>query len=151
MLPTDQWLRISATTPVRARVGQETRAAKVIGIARAAESTASRASVTIEVENSDHKWKVGMVALVAFDLDIKPRIVVPASSLAITDQGSFVFLVKDGKAKRQPVNFSVIDNDNVEILQGIESGSQLITEGLNQIGDGLAVKVIEDDVGSTKP
>jgi multidrug efflux pump subunit AcrA (membrane-fusion protein) len=151
MLPTDQWLRVSEGAEARVSVGSETRIGKVTGIARAAESTAARGTVTLEIPNTDHTWKAGMVATVAFDLDVKPRMVVPASSLSITDQGSFVFLVKDGKAERAPVKFSVIDNDRVEILEGVAAGASLVTEGVNQVGDGVAVKVVEDDAGGKAP
>jgi multidrug efflux pump subunit AcrA (membrane-fusion protein) len=148
MLPTGQWLKVSTTTPVRIRVDGEIRSARVIGIARAAEATASRGTVTVEISNSEHKWKAGMVALVAFDVDIKPRIVVPASALAITDQGPFVFVVQDGKASRVAVKFTVIDIDRVEILEGVATGAQLIIEGINQVSDGLAVKIVDDGIGA---
>jgi multidrug efflux pump subunit AcrA (membrane-fusion protein) len=151
MLPTDQWLRVSSETIVNVRVGEQSRPAKVTAIARAAESTASRGTVTLEIDNPDHSWKSGMVALVDFALDVKPRLVVPASALSITDQGPFVYAVKDGKAQRVPVKFTVIDNDSVELTSGIEAGAQLVTEGVNQIGDGSAVKVVDDVVPTGAP
>jgi membrane fusion protein, multidrug efflux system len=98
--------------------------------------------VSIEIDNGDHVWKAGMVANVTFELDMKPRLIVPASALSITDQGPFVFVIKDGKAHRVAVKFAVIDNDTVEILEGLEAGAQIVTEGVNQVGDGVAVKVV---------
>ncbi len=145
-LPTAQWLRIAPTTPVEVRVNQDSRPAKVIGIARAADPNASRGSVTIEINNANHRWKAGMVGLVSFALDVRLRLVLPATSLIITDQGSFVYLVRDGKAVRQPVQYSVIDNDQIEILDGLSDGAQVIIEGANQVADGLTVQVIDEQV-----
>ena len=146
MLPVDQWLRVSEATPVHIRIGDKTRLAKVISIARAAESTASRGSVTVEVLNADHQWKVGMVGMVTFAIDLKPRLVIPASALAMTDQGAFVFVAEAGKAKRVAVKFILIDNDRIEITDGLQAGAQVVTEGVNQIGDGLSITVSTDAV-----
>ncbi|MGE0172128.1 MAG: efflux RND transporter periplasmic adaptor subunit [Oligoflexales bacterium] len=144
-LPAEQWLKVSSDTKVAVSLGADKRNGSVVGITRSAESSSSRGTVSIEVNNSDHSWKAGMVANVRFELDTKPRMVVPASALSITDQGSFVFLIKDDKAHRSPVKFSVIDNDTVEILEGVQPGEKIVTEGVNQVGDGLPVKVIDED------
>ncbi len=143
MLPTTEWLQVTNETPVKVRVAQEVRAGKVTRISRAAEAASGRGAVHIEVENHDHRWKAGMVAGISLDLDTKPRIVIPATALAITDKGAFVFVAQDDKAKRLPVNFVVIDNDQVEIIDGLAEGSQLITEGVSQVGDASPIKIVE--------
>ena len=84
-----------------------------------------------------------MVANVAFDLEPKKRLVIPAVALSITDQGNFVFVVKENKAKRTRVQFNVIDNDRIEILEGLNEQDQVITEGTSQVGDDADVKVME--------
>lgn len=142
-VPTQQWLLVSNQTPVRVRVGSDVRTGKVVGVSRSAEGSSSRGTVTVEITNADHHWKAGMIAIVAFDLDTKPRLVVPTSALSITDQGDFVFTVEDGKAKRQRVTFATVDNDNVEILEGLTPGATVVTEGVSQVGDDVAVKVVD--------
>ncbi len=144
MLPTKEWLQVTKETPVQVSVSSEKREAVITRIARAAEAASGRGTVHVDVNNPDHRWKAGMVANITFDLDTKPRIVVPAPALSITDQGSFVFVVQDNVAKRLSVKFVVIDNDQVEILEGLPEGSQLITEGVSQVGDSLPVKIVEE-------
>lgn len=144
LLPTDEWLKVSETSVVRVQVGQEIRPAKVIGITRSAETLSSRGTISVEIDNKDHGWKAGMLAVVTFDLDPKPRIILPATALSITDQGTFVFVVRDGKAHRIFVKFAVIDNDKVEILEGLKVEEAVVTQGVNQLGDGLSVKVIDN-------
>ncbi len=146
-LPTAEWLKVSDVTPVRVTVAGSVRSGKVFGITRAADSSTSRGTVSVEIENADHQWKAGMVATVSFDLETKLRLILPASSLSITDQGSFTFVVTDGKAKRMPVTFYVIDNDRVEILGGLEEGQEVITQGVNQVGDGVAVNIVSPEQG----
>lgn len=142
-VPTQEWLLVSSATPVRVRVGTDVKQAKVVGVSRSAEGSSSRGTVTVEIPNSEHHWKAGMVAIVAFDLDTKPRVVIPTSALSITDQGAFVFTVEEGKAKRQRVKFNAVDNDHVEILEGLSAGATVVTEGVSQIGDEVALKVVE--------
>jgi multidrug efflux pump subunit AcrA (membrane-fusion protein) len=146
-LPTAQWLQVSSTTTVRARIGSTTRPAQVISISRAAESSSSRGTITVGIANDDHSWKAGMVAEVSFDLDYQQRMVVPASALSVSDQGAFVFTVVDATAQRTAVKFFVLDNDRVEITSGLQPGQQVITQGVNQVGDGIAVKVVEENKG----
>lgn len=148
LLPTEEWLKVSSETVVRVQAGRETRNAKVIGITRSAETLSSRGTISVEIENNDHVWKAGMVAVVTFDLDQRNRIILPAAALSITDQGSFVFVIREGKAHRLPVTFDVIDNDQVEILEGLKEAELVVTQGVNQLGDGLKVKVIENGKGS---
>lgn len=147
-LPSDQWQLVTANTLAHVRVGKEERPAKVIGISRAAELQSSRGTVTVEVDNADHFWKAGMVATVRFDLDLRPRIVLPASAVSITDQGNFVFVIKDSRANRVPIVFNVIDNDKVEITEGLRAGAEVIVQGVNQVGDGVAVNVVPRKSGA---
>jgi membrane fusion protein (multidrug efflux system) len=143
-LPTDQWLKVSESTPIRVKVGSEIREGKVIGITRSAETSSSRGTISVEIQNTNHQWKSGMISTVALDLDTKPRLIVPATALSITDQGGFVFAVNDSVSKRMPVKFEAIDNDRVEITEGLTSGIQIVTQGVNQVSDGLTVKVVEN-------
>lgn len=142
-LPTNEWLLVTAETPIRVTVGAQSRPAKVVGITRSAEAASSRGTISIDIDNKDHGWKAGMVAAVAFDLDSRERLILPASALAITDQGAFVFEVKEGKAFRTAIKFSVVDNDQVEVLSGISAGAQIVTEGTHQVGDGIALHVVD--------
>jgi multidrug efflux pump subunit AcrA (membrane-fusion protein) len=142
-LPADEWLKVSTSTVTRVTVGGETRKGVVERVSRAADAASGRGAVTIEVANADHGWKAGMVATIAFDLDVKPRIVVPAGSVSITDAGTYVYTVVEDKAKKRPVRIAVIDNDRVEITSGVEAGEVLVTAGMNQLSDGGAVRVLD--------
>lgn len=142
LLPSEQWQLMTVDTKAYVTAGREERQAKVIGISRSAEIQSSRGTITVEVANDDHRWKAGMIATVRFDLDVRPRVVLPASAVSITDQGNYIFVVEAAKAVRLPVSFSIIDNDSVEITKGLDAGKEVIVQGVNQVGDGVAVTVV---------
>ena len=141
-LPLDKWMLIRKETKVRVMVGGEQRDGKVTVVARTAESGSGRGSAMIETANPNHSWRAGMVANITLDLDPRQRIVISAKALSITDQGAFVYIVEDGKAKRQKVKFEVVDADNVEITEGLGESNQLVIAGGNLISDGRPVKIV---------
>jgi len=63
---------------------------------------------------------------------------IPNSSLY---QGAYVYLLKDGKLQRQPVNV-LWRNQQVSVIKsGLESGQQLVTTPLGQVTSGTAVEI----------
>ena len=148
MLPSSEWIKVNHETPVRVISANEERLGAVHGVSRTADGATGRGVVTVIVTNAQHTWKAGMTAQIIFDLDLRERLVIPASALSITDVGSFVFLADNDTAVRTPVRFQMVNNDFVEILEGITGGTKVITEGVNQVGDASKIKVIDDPKGS---
>ena len=130
--------------------GDERREGKIVSIARAADSISGRGSAVIEVENKDHKWRVGMIARVQVDLEPKMRMLVSSAALNITDQGTYVFVVENDAARKAPVKFALVDSDTVEILEGIEDGSAIVVAGGNFVTDKAAVKVVASEATDKK-
>lgn len=144
-LSTPEWVVINDQAAVQVTVGEESRSGKIIGIARAADSITGRGSAVIEVENRNHRWRVGMISRVQVDLEPKLRMLVSSAAVNITDQGSYVFVVVEGVSHKTPVTFVLIDSDTVEILEGIKDGSALVVAGGNYLTDKSAVKVVTDE------
>ena len=143
-LPLEKWTMIRNGTRVFVAVDGERRPGKVVGIARSAESGTGRGSAIIETANPTRSWRAGMVAKITLEIDPRDRILIPAAALSITDQGAFVYLVAEGKAKRQKVKFEVVDADFVEIIDGITENSRLVIAGGNLVSDGHPVKVTSE-------
>lgn len=142
-LPTNDWLRVTAATKSEVIVGKEVRPASVVSIARSADVASGFGTVVAEVDNADHHWKVGMISVVAFELDPKLRTVIPATAVTITDAGPFVYVVKDAVATRKKITFGSVDNDHIEVLSGVSVGEKLITDGVSQVSDQSVVKMID--------
>jgi len=66
------------------------------------------------------------------------RILVPKSAVV---EGPAVFLLKDGKTRRQPVKTGREFWGQLEVISGLTEGEQLITKGLEGIAEGERVTV----------
>lgn len=142
-LPVQEWVQVRLNSKVNIRVNELSRPARVLTIARAAEAGSGRGGLTVEVNNDDHAFKSGVVALAMLELDTRERLLLPASALRISDQGAAVFKVEDGKAKRTKVNYSLFNNDQVEILSGLNENEQVVSIGAHQLFDGAEVKLAD--------
>jgi len=69
-------------------------------------------------------------------------IVVPISLIQKTAQGEMLYIADGNKAKSVMVKTGRISNGNVEILEGLNGGEKVITEGYEELdnGEGIAIK-----------
>jgi len=152
-LSTHEWAVMDPAAKVSVTVGDETRLAKIVSIARAADRISGRGSSIVEVENKNHTWRVGMIARVQVDLEPKPRMLVSSAAVNITDQGAYVFQVEeDGESKvriarKKAIRYSLVDSDTIEILDGVADGAAVVIAGGNLLTDGAKVNVVGDEPG----
>lgn len=136
------WLDVTSDTQVTALVNDQVRPAKIETIARSADLTSGRGSVTVSLENPNRDWRAGMYARLNFAIAPKERLLVSAASLILTDRGAFVYVVEGETAKRVQVKYLMIDSDTVEVTEGLKINSQVVTAGGNLLSDQTAVKVL---------
>ena len=59
-----------------------------------------------------------------------------------------VFMYKDGKVKKQPVKTGIQDSENIEILEGLKAGDEIVVAPFNAINkllnDSTAVKKVDE-------
>ncbi|WP_428331435.1 efflux RND transporter periplasmic adaptor subunit [Mucilaginibacter sp.] len=83
-----------------------------------------------------------MTAIIQIANYSKPNaIVVPVKAIQKSEDGDYVFINKDGIAKRINVKVGTTYGGQSEILSGLNSGDQLVTEGASDIEDGDKIKV----------
>lgn len=93
--------------------------------------------------NEDGRIPPGASARVELPLQAAQGVVMAPSTAVVPDiRGQKVFLLKGGKAKSVSVTSGYRTEDRVE-LSGIGPGDTLITTGLVQLKDGMAVKAAE--------
>ena len=103
-------------------------------------------SVTISVSDTDGKLKPGMFGRVSIIYDRhEDAVLVPRSAVVTEDAKSTIFVVRDGHAQRQIVKTGYTNNGSIEIIEGIESGDQVITVGQNSLKDGARVAITNSD------
>ena len=89
--------------------------------------------VRIDNEAQRNALKPGMFAKVfIIEREAKNALVIPSDALAEKS----VFILRDGVARRVPVNIGIMTSDLVEVLSGVASGDLLIVSGGNGLKDG---------------
>ena len=108
----------------------------------------SERSLTFEVEilvdNPDGALLSGTTATVRLALREMPdEIVVPSHVVQTRGTESYVMVANSTTARRVPVTVGPSSETHTVIRAGLSAGDQLITEGINQIGDGSTVRILE--------
>ena len=69
-------------------------------------------------------------------------LLVPKDALQTALGESYLFLVKEGRAKRSPVEVGWSEVERVEILEGAEEGDQVVVVGGSTLRDGDRVRIL---------
>ncbi len=77
---------------------------------------------------------------------------VPQRAVLEGPQGKFVYIVgKEGKAEQRPVDTGEWMNGDVVVFKGLNSGEQVIVDGVVKLGPGAPVQVSPPAAASTAP
>jgi len=90
----------------------------------------------------------GTLVTVQLTFREEEAVTVPSTALQVSQSGSFVFVVKDGIAKVQPVKVARVMDAQSIIETGLEGGELVVTEGHIQIINGSRVSARETKAGS---
>nr|WP_246189390.1 efflux RND transporter periplasmic adaptor subunit [Pseudoxanthomonas kalamensis] len=99
----------------------------------------------------------GMFSRIRIDYDTRTdALVVPRVALLDDSQDSqAVYVVRDGKAVRVPIELGYLDGEWAEVRKGLQAGDQVVTAGKIALRDGSAVQVIGEPekkpVAAAKP
>jgi RND family efflux transporter MFP subunit len=101
------------------------------------DSATRTASMEIEVPNPGYRLKPGMFARVKLTVERRPdALTVPRNAVVDSEGRRGVFLVDGQSAKFQPVTTGLQDNERIEILEGVQEGTRVVTTGALALRDG---------------
>jgi multidrug efflux system membrane fusion protein len=89
---------------------------------------------------NDVLWP-GTLVNVQLTLRDEEAVVVPSSAVQISQQGTFVFVVKDGKAVVQPVKVARLAGKETVLESGLQGGETVVTDGFLLLTNGARVTV----------
>ena len=152
-LPQSELPRIQAgqqTRPLLATLDVRDRSGKLLSApVDFTSNIVSNQSGTIELRatfaNADLALVPGQLVNVTVQLnDIPHALVVPRDAVNDSPSGSFVFIVKDGKAFQTPVDVLTDDGANAAISgTGVTAGDTVVIEGQLRVTPGGAVKILD--------
>jgi membrane fusion protein, multidrug efflux system len=111
-------------------------------IGSAADPASRTYSVRVAIDHPAPEMRIGMTALVAFNLPQEvPAPAVPLAALAQQNGKTIVFVVDKGSltAAHREVETGVVGEEGVRILSGLKPGEIIVTGGVQFLKDGMKV------------
>ncbi|MGY0798660.1 efflux RND transporter periplasmic adaptor subunit [Lysobacter sp. A286] len=94
----------------------------------------------------------GMFGRISIDYDQRANALVVPRVALLEDQGDpAVFLLKDGKVARTPVQLGYMDGNWAEIRGGLSLGDRVVVAGKSALRDGSAVAVVDAPADEQRP
>lgn len=115
----------------------------VSNIAQAASPTTKAYPVKIMIDNPLHILKPGMFAEVTLNTNEEEGVIIPEEALAQDENGSFVWVVDNGRASRRGVEAGRADGRHVIIKSGLSEGETIAATGREALQDGMEV-IVQD-------
>lgn len=129
----------SATIQV-AVPGQTKRAdGQVSMIENAVDSTTGMAMIRATMPNTDEMLWPGTLVTAEVTLRLEEAVVVPSTAVQVSQTGSFVFMVDDGKAKVQPITVERQVGLETVVTSGLKGGETVVTDGQLLLSNGTRV------------
>ena len=99
--------------------------------------------VTVELDNPEKIPLTGVVAEVSVDLYSNPQaIVVERKNILKQNSRSYVFVADGGVAKKKFVTLGNVHGLDVEVVEGLAPGDELVIEGQMHLQDGAKIRII---------
>jgi len=100
--------------------------------------------VRARIANPGNVLRPGMFARVSADLGGRSSaILVPEQVIVPRADGSFVFVVIDGKAQLRPVRLGHREPGRVEVVEGLQAGETIVLDGQIKLRPGVPVVTLE--------
>ncbi len=98
----------------------------------------------IHIDNPDGLILSGTTANVHLTRRIlRNQIIIPTNTLLTIDDSTYVMGVRNNKVKRIPVKTGVSNTTHTVILSGLNTGENIIVEGVHLVSDASLVKIIK--------
>jgi HlyD family secretion protein len=99
-------------------------------------------TVKVQMPNKNHRLKPGMFARVKIYPAIhKGALIAPFKSVVKRDGSSFVFVIEDETARLREVKTGINNEREIEVIEGLEEGVEVIIEGHYGMPDNTKVSV----------
>lgn len=100
--------------------------------------------VEVTFDNAERDLLPGMYLPADIDVREVEGVIVPLEAVVYRNGVNAIWTIaEDGTAKRKIVKIGIQTSDDIQILEGIESGETVIVEGQNRMNDGDKVLIVE--------
>src|SRR5258708_7337607 len=121
---------------------------RIAMIENAVDSTTGMATVRANIPNADELLWPGTLVSVQVTLRTEDAIVMPTAAVQVSQQGNFVYVVKDNVATVTPVKVARLLGEETVIESGLGDGDVVVTDGHLLLVNGVRVTVRERKAGA---
>ena len=115
---------------------------KIAVITPALDLQSRTAEIQVSIPNPGYVLNPGMFGRVEISLRSNPRaVLIPIQALMNEEGRDFVYVFKDGKALRRPIQKGIVKDTSLEVQQGLMPGEEVITSGQEFLRDGMPVRL----------
>ena len=122
-------------------LGGEVFQGQVIKIGVATTGATTTFPVTLLLADPKRQIRSGMTAEVVFLAPGPESVRVPSIAVEADLEGSYVYLVEDNVVVRRPVVVGELLGDEIEVLEGLQGGEQVVVAGLKSLTPGQKVSI----------
>ncbi len=98
-------------------------------------------TVEVDLPNKDRLLKGGMFARVEVLVGTRQNALqIPIDAVSRLEDVQYVYVVREGKAERVPVEIGLRDENRVEITKGLDGSEQVVVSGKDLVHDGTPVQ-----------
>jgi len=97
--------------------------------------------IEVELDNSDHGLRMGMICEIAPELTQRPGILVPRDAILDTQGGKTVLVEKDGVVRQKNVTIAGVQEGIAAVSAGLDEGERVVVVGTRLANDGDEVVV----------
>lgn len=117
---------------------------EVSGIDNHVDETTRTLKLEAELANTEGLLKAGMAVAVTLTFDSKEELAVPSLAVQWDRNGSFVWKVVDGAARRADVAIVRRHSGVVVVKGGVAAGDRVVVEGLLRLREGAKVNEVDE-------
>ncbi len=128
--------KVSATIPGH----QRSEEGKIAMVENTVDSTTGMATVRGIMNNSSETLWPGILVATKLTIRTENAVVLPTVAVQRSQTGNFVFVVKDGVAKVQPVKVDRTLQGQSVITEGLSGGEDVVVDGQLLLSDGTRVE-----------
>ncbi len=118
-------------------------AGRIVRVAPSLNAQARTLTVEAEIQNVDGLLKPGQFATVRITQS-KPEnaVMIPVAAVRTDGETNRVFIVKDGMVREQFVQLGLLENQMIQVKQGVAEGDIVATSNVGQLTDGTFVRAV---------
>lgn len=99
------------------------------------------AGVEVVIPNEKLLLRSGMFAHIDLIVEERDGIVVSQDYILNSDGKNYVFVSENGVARKREIQTGIVEDNKVEILDGLKEGEVIVTVGVEMVSDGMVLEI----------